>query len=102
MVFNTDPVELIICNVTNVFNWSCPTASSPIFASVTASLAIITLEIVPVSPVVIIVPVTFGIVIVLSTVGFVTVNVVSKSSLLEPSNTIVPAVVKFKTETLNT
>jgi hypothetical protein len=54
--------------------------------------AIIVLVIVPVSPVVITVPVTLGNVIVLSAVGLVTVKVVSFASSEDPSNTIDPEV----------
>ena len=70
MVLSTLPVLLKICRVVGVF----------IIAAVT----------VPESPVVITVPVTFGKVIVLSAVGSTTVNVVSKSSSVAPSNIIVP------------
>jgi hypothetical protein len=51
-------------------------------ANVLANIASV---IVPVSPVVITVPLTFGKVIVLSAVGLTTVRVVSKASAVEPS-----------------
>jgi hypothetical protein len=58
--------------------------------------------IVPESPVVITVPVTFGRVIVLSAVGLTTVRVVSYASSDDPSNIIVPPVVTFMVEEFTT
>ena len=97
IVFSIPADELSMFNWTTFFNWSEPTASSAILASVIASSnnfppvilpANIVVVTVPVSAVVIKVPVISGIVIVLSAVGFVTVTVVSKSSADEPSKSI--------------
>ena len=97
MVLSTPADEFNICKVTTDFNWSIPTASSAILASVIWSSNIfavvippanIVFETVPVSAVVINVPVILGIVIVLSAVGLTTVNVVSKSSAEVPSKAI--------------
>jgi len=61
-------------------------ASFAIFASPTVSAAIIVPVILPVSPVVITVPVILGKVIVLSAVGSTTVILVSCASAVVPSN----------------
>ena len=84
--------------MTTLFNFAAETAPSAILASTIALsnnfppviLPVnIVFETVPVSPVVINVPVMFGIVIILSAVGSTTVRVVSKVSAVEPSKTIV-------------
>jgi hypothetical protein len=73
MTLSTVPVLLRICN--DVLDANIPD------------------DILPVSPVVTNVPVTFGMVMVLSAVGSATVTVVSNASLVAPSKMMVPAVV---------
>ena len=73
IVFSTVPVLLRICSDVEEAN--------------------IPDDILPASPVVTSVPVTFGMVIVLSAVGSATVTVVSNASFDDPSNIMVPFVV---------